>query len=64
MTYLEGNHAIKTQTHHYIRYADGSEELYADDDPWNITNLAIQPEQKPVLQRHRELMDEALENGN
>ena len=35
------SHAIRTEQHHYIRYEDGSEELYdiaADPELWN--NLA------------------------
>jgi arylsulfatase A-like enzyme len=35
-----GNHAIRTETHRYIRYADGSEELYdLSADPREWTNL-------------------------
>ncbi len=35
------NHAIRDQRYRYIRYADGSEELYDhDDDPYEYTNLA------------------------
>lgn len=37
----QGNHAIRTERHRYIRYADGSEELYdLRDDPNEWTNLA------------------------
>ena len=39
MTYEKGNHAIRTPDYHYIRYHDGSDELYSDNDPWNIKNL-------------------------
>ncbi len=60
MTYLKGNHAVRTQTHRYIRYADNSEELYADNDGWNITNLALNPEAEALLAQHRRLMDEAV----
>ncbi|MEM6777240.1 MAG: sulfatase/phosphatase domain-containing protein, partial [Planctomycetota bacterium] len=37
-THGRGNHAVKTESHRYIRYADGSEELYdvvADPFEWN-----------------------------
>ena len=32
MTYMRGNHAVRSDRWRYIRYADGSEELY-DLDP-------------------------------
>ncbi|MEZ5363893.1 MAG: sulfatase-like hydrolase/transferase [Bryobacterales bacterium] len=38
MTYLKGNHAVRTERWRYIRYADGSEELYdheRDPNEWN-----------------------------
>jgi len=35
------NHAVRDERHRYIRYADGSEELYDHDvDPHEFTNLA------------------------
>ena len=37
--------AIRTETHRYIRYADGGEELYAvQADPYEWNNLAKKPE--------------------
>lgn len=40
-----GNDAVRTETHRYIRYADGSEELYdMAKDPNEWTNLAANPE--------------------
>ena len=40
-----GNDAVRTETHRYIRYADGSEELYdMQADPHEYTNLAGQSE--------------------
>jgi arylsulfatase A-like enzyme len=44
-THNQGNHTIRTEDWRYIRYADGSEELYdlkADPNEW--TNLASKPE--------------------
>ncbi|MFM8284032.1 MAG: sulfatase [Planctomycetaceae bacterium] len=43
-THNAGNHAVRTTHHRYIRYADGSEELYdhrTDPDEWH--NLAGAP---------------------
>lgn len=43
-TYGRGNHAIRTKRYRYIRYADGSEELYdhlQDPNEWN--NLVAEP---------------------
>jgi arylsulfatase A-like enzyme/sucrose-6-phosphate hydrolase SacC (GH32 family) len=60
MTYRKGNHAIKTADYRYIRYHDGSEELYTHADSWNVTNLADQPDMVPVLKKHRRLLDEAV----
>lgn len=40
-TFGKGNHAARSETHRYIRYSDGSEELYdlrSDPNEWN--NLA------------------------
>lgn len=44
-THNQGNHTIRTEKWRYIRYADGSEELYdeqADQNEWK--NLAKEPE--------------------
>lgn len=46
-SYGEGNTSIRTERWRYIRYEDGSEELYdhrVDPDEW--TNLASKPEHK------------------
>ena len=41
MTYQRGNHAVRSSRWRYIRYADGSEELYDHAaDPDELTNLA------------------------
>lgn len=46
MTQGRGNHAIRTPKWRYIRYRDGTEELYdcETDDPWNHDNLLVGPE--------------------
>jgi arylsulfatase A-like enzyme len=47
----QGNHAIRTARWRYIRYADGSEELYdraADPNEW--TNLAKDPARRATIQ--------------
>ena len=60
MTYRAGNHAIKTADYRFIRYHDGSEELYTHADGWNVTNLAGRPDMGEVLKKHRRLLDEAV----
>jgi len=41
MTWLRNNHAVRSERWRYIRYADGSEELYDhDNDPLEWKNLA------------------------
>lgn len=43
-TYKRGNHAVRSERWRYIRYADGSEELYDhQNDPREWTNLAGDP---------------------
>ncbi len=44
ITYLRGNHALRSERWSYIRYADGSEELYdRRQDPNEWVNLARLP---------------------
>ena len=44
-TYMFNNHAVRSEKWRYIRYNDGSEELYDEDkDPMEWTNLAGKPE--------------------
>ena len=54
MTYMRGNHAVRSDRWRYIRYADGTEELYDHQaDPHEWTNLAGDERYKDVLARHR-----------
>ncbi|MCH7725224.1 MAG: sulfatase, partial [Planctomycetes bacterium] len=46
------NHAVRDDRYRYIRYADGSEELYdIDTDPNEWENLARDPKMKSVIAR-------------
>ena len=48
-TFGRGNHAVRSERWRYIRYADGSEELYDEAaDPYEWTNLAADPALAPV----------------
>jgi choline-sulfatase len=53
-THNRGNHGIRSERWRYVRYADGSEELYdmqEDPDEWH--NLAASPDHAAVLAEHR-----------
>lgn len=51
-THGRNNHALRSQTHRYIRYADGSEELYDHrSDPMEFKNLANDPKSAKVKKR-------------
>jgi arylsulfatase A-like enzyme len=53
-THNIGNHGVRSERWRYIRYADGSEELYdVSQDPNEWTNLAGDPRFADVLQEHR-----------
>lgn len=59
MTYGRGNHAVRSFRWRYIRYADGSEELYDHTtDPNEWTNLSGRPEHANVLADHRRWLPE------
>ena len=50
MTYQRGNHAVRSTRWRYIRYADGTEELYDHrDDPDELRNLALDPGHSGVI---------------
>ncbi|TWT65267.1 sulfatase [Allorhodopirellula solitaria] len=60
MTYLRGNHAVRSDRWRYIRYADGSEELYdheVDPNEWN--NLAGDRQYADVIASHRQWLPKA-----
>lgn len=50
----QGNHGIRSENWRYIRYADGTEELYdLKADPHEWTNLALQAQSATILAEHR-----------
>lgn len=54
-THNHDNHGIRTEDWRYIRYADGSEELYdMEMDPNEWTNLAADPQYAPVVTELRQ----------
>ncbi|MDF1656888.1 MAG: sulfatase [Verrucomicrobiales bacterium] len=54
MTYLKGNHAVRTDRWRYIQYADGTEELYDHkEDPHEWENLADEAGLSDVVAEHR-----------
>lgn len=59
MTYMRGNHAVRSDRWRYIRYADGSEELYDHSvDPHEWTNVAADPSNASVIAEHRRWLPE------
>ena len=47
-----GNDSARSETHRYIRYADGSEELYdIRKDPHEFKNLASDPKTKKLRKK-------------
>ena len=54
MTMGKGNHAVRSDRWRYIRYRDGTEELYDhSQDPWEWTNLASKTEYAEVIHEHK-----------
>jgi len=65
MTNGRGNHAVRSDRWRYIRYNDGSEELYDHSkDPWEWTNLAKQSKYAEVIKEHKKWLPvtEIMEN--
>ncbi len=51
-THGRGNHAVRTESHRYIRYANGDEELYDErNDPYEWKNLAGLPESAAIKEQ-------------
>jgi arylsulfatase A-like enzyme len=53
-THNQGNHTVRSERWRYVRYADGSEELYdmqADPQEWH--NLADHPESAAIIAEHK-----------
>jgi hypothetical protein len=58
-THNQGNHSVRSERWRYIRYADGSEELYdMQEDPHEWTNLAGKSEYAAVIEEHRKWLPE------
>ncbi|MFP6602214.1 MAG: sulfatase-like hydrolase/transferase, partial [Pirellulaceae bacterium] len=54
-THNHDNHAIRSEHWRYIRYADGSQELYdMRKDPNEWKNLAAQPGMRAIIKEHRQ----------
>jgi iduronate 2-sulfatase len=63
-TFDKGNHALSGIRWRYIRYKDGSEELYnRKNDPHEWTNLAAEAKNVPVRKRFAKALDEILTKG-
>ena len=53
-----GNHTVRSERWRYIRYSDGSEELYDhDNDPNEWHNLADDPSMESIKKEHGEWID-------
>ncbi|MFP6659636.1 MAG: sulfatase-like hydrolase/transferase, partial [Pirellulales bacterium] len=53
-TYMRGNHAVRSERWRYIRYADGSDELYDhENDPNEWDNIAGDERFAAVIASHR-----------
>lgn len=59
--WLENSFAVQTESHRYIRYGDGSEELYDHRNDLNEwTNLAGRPELAPVKKELAAVLDNSV----
>ncbi|RME92508.1 MAG: hypothetical protein D6766_09830, partial [Verrucomicrobia bacterium] len=61
MTYQPGNHSLRTPDRRFMRYRDGSLELYdMIGDPRQLTNLASRPGAAAEVNRFTTLLDERV----
>ena len=59
-TFYRNNHAVRSQHWRYIRYSDGSEELYDHrNDPHEWRNLVARPDHRPAIMEHAEFLPDA-----
>ncbi|MCA8988811.1 MAG: DUF4976 domain-containing protein, partial [Planctomycetaceae bacterium] len=59
MTWLQGNHAVRSKNWRFIQYRDGTEELYdCRQDPHEETNLASDPANQQILKELRQYLPE------
>ncbi len=59
-----GNHTVRSDRWRYIRYIDGSEELYDHDvDPNEWHNLANDPSMNSIKKQHAEWIDRLTESN-
>lgn len=58
-----GNHTVRSERWRYIRYVDGSEELYDhDNDPNEWHNIADKPEMNAIKKQHAQWIDRLNES--
>jgi len=59
MTMGRGNHAVRSDRWRYIRYSDGSEELYDhNSDPWELRNVAKEARYTTIIEKHKQWLPE------
>lgn len=59
-THNAGNHGVRSEKWRYIRYADGTEELYdMENDPQEFDNLASDPQYAEVIADHKRFLPES-----
>lgn len=60
-TFQEGNHALRTGQHRFIRFRNGDTELYdIVNDPMEINNLAQNDSCQDIVQEMNEMLDQCL----
>ncbi|WP_179950077.1 sulfatase [Lutibacter citreus] len=64
-TQRKNNHAVRSDNWRYIRYQDGSEELYNQKkDPKNFVNLAGQIQYKKIIEKMKESLPKTEANSD